>query len=280
MQCPICKSSSDVYKELPEYSSFVCQKCHHIYIGLETIGSLSNLYDYDFYENYMGIGYHDSYKLYFEKDFKKKLELIKNHIPLGSKILEVGCGPGYFSNLLQNEGYKVTGVELNLACKLYANNKGVEFDNFICEDISEEKCTIFDEKFDAVISWATIEHVVDPNDFISVLKKYTKDSGLIFIDTGVTYKAVRVFDYGYTKWLQPPYHLHVFSYQSLLKAGALNNLSPLKFFKWYNSGGLLDKSFRLFKILVKVAMNLTSIFHKRKQGFIAVIGLIIFKKMK
>ena len=43
---------------------------------------------------------------YYVKNFKKKLKK-------GAKILDMGCGPGYFSLELARNGFDVTGVDIS-----------------------------------------------------------------------------------------------------------------------------------------------------------------------
>jgi 2-polyprenyl-3-methyl-5-hydroxy-6-metoxy-1,4-benzoquinol methylase len=277
MKCPICNSKGSVYQNIGQYGSLICNECSHIYVDFKSVESLKSLYDYDFYDKYMQVGYDRAYKLHFRDDFKEKIKLLKKFVKPGSSLLEIGCGPGYFSDLLQKEGYSVTGVELNPACKIYAKKHNIAFDNFICEDISVRNSPLNDSKYDAVISWATIEHVAKPIEFMSTLKRYTKKDGYIFIDTGVTNSIIRSIDSGYSKWLQPPHHLHVFSVDSLVRTGVLNQLSLVVFFKWFNSGGIYDKFVRSLKIAIMLLMKLKLVFSKKNEGFIAVIGLVIFR---
>jgi len=276
MKCPVCNSKGSDYQNIDQYNCLICNECSHIYVDIQNAELLKGLYDYDFYDKYMQVGYDQAYRLHFKEDFRKKVRLLKKYVKPGSSLLEIGCGPGYFSNLLQQAGYSVTGVELNSACKTYAKKHGIAFDNFICEDISVKDSPLNNIKYDAVISWATIEHIAKPIEFMSTLKRYAKKDGYIFIDTGITNNIIRGVDSGYSKWLQPPHHLHVFSVDSLVRVGVLNKLSPVVFYKWFNSNGLIDKVIRLSKIFVRVVLNLA--LHKKKEGFIAVVGLIIFRK--
>jgi cyclopropane fatty-acyl-phospholipid synthase-like methyltransferase len=277
MRCPICNSKGSFYKEIGKFKSLICNECYHIYVDFHNSNLLQSLYDVEFYENYMQVGYDSAFKSFLIDDFNAKIQLIKKYVAVGSSILEVGCGPGYFADMLQKEGYSLTGVELNEACKVYAKKNNIDFDNFICEDISVPDSPLSGVEFDAVISWATIEHVERPINFLSTLKRFTKKNGLILIDTGVTNKITRSIDYGYSKWLQPPHHLHVFSTDSLVRAGTLNQLSIVTFFKWFNSRNIYGKLIRCINIFFKVLSNLTLILSKDKEGFIAVTGLIIFK---
>jgi 2-polyprenyl-3-methyl-5-hydroxy-6-metoxy-1,4-benzoquinol methylase len=284
MICPICRSNTNFYYNVNGYKSYQCINCNHIYVDTNSDFQESELYDVNFYENYMsGIGYHKAFIEQLLPDFKKKIAMIKEYLPVGSKILEVGCGPGYFGEMMQNEGYDSTGVELNEQCRNYAKEHGVHFDNFIIEDISKEDCSIFGKKYDAVISWATIEHVKDVNQYVALLKKYTKENGLIFIDTGITNKITLAIDCGYTNWLAPPYHLHVFSEKSL-KLVMYNKGLDIIYLNHWLEGNFRVKLAKVLVIIKLLAKKMLAIFRGSldgtKPGVIANIGLIICRNSK
>lgn len=44
---------------------------------------------------------------------KTCVEFLKPHLPLGGKVLDVGCGVGLMVNLLDREGYAAEGIELS-----------------------------------------------------------------------------------------------------------------------------------------------------------------------
>lgn len=282
MNCPVCNSKSKIYHNVNGYNSYKCMGCDHIHVNNNDNVEHDELYDTDFYENYMsGLGYHNAYLKHLLPDFNKKISLIKQYLPIGSKVLEVGCGPGYFAEMMQKNGYVTTGVELNEQSKNYAKKHGIEFDNFIIEDISNVNSSIYGNEYDAVISWATIEHVDDVNKYVSLLKKYTKSNGFIFIDTGVTNKFILTVDSGYTNWLFPPYHLHVFSEKSLKLVMQNNGLDIIYFDHWFNNNyeRRIVRLLVIIKILIKQLLsNSFELIFKTRPGRIARIGLIICRK--
>lgn len=103
---------------------------------------------------------------------------IKKHLPdkREIKILDVGCGAGFFAILLAKEGYEVTGIDLTPDmvenAKILASEENV---NCMFLTMDAEKLDFPDETFDVVISrnltW-TLPHVSYAyKEWIRVLKK-------------------------------------------------------------------------------------------------------------
>lgn len=279
--CPICEEYDDqiFYRKVNGYHSNICNKCGHIYVNhLNDINQneINDYYSIDFYDNYMDDGYENAYQKYLKQDFVRKIFLLDKFLSVGSSILEVGSGPGYFASLLANKGYKVTPIELTSGAREYAK-KYKKYDKIFHYDLENKNNPIYGKQFDCVISWATIEHVKHPLKFINLLKSYSKKNGLIFIDTGVTNSFTRNIDSGYSKWLQPPWHLHVFSCNSIINVFKKNDLK-IEFFdnKW-NVKGL--SYFKRFLRIIKLILNfLNKVFKKNKPGIFGIIGLVVAKK--
>ena len=77
----------------------------------------------------------------------------------------------------------------------------------------------------------TVEHVINPVDFIARISLLLKDNGVLFLQTpcqGVLSEA-----YG-EDWrrLIPPDHLHLFSFDTLVKMLNRNNLALTSFVRW------------------------------------------------
>ena len=283
MNCPVCNSDTTAgYCPVNGYDSRRCTSCGHIFVenAVESVGA--ELYGRKFYENYMsGMGYHEAYRKYLLADFRKKISLMRTFLDEDSSVLEVGCGPGYFAEMMESEGYEVTGVELNNGCINYAKEHNISFTNFVCEDISRSDSSISGKQYDSVVSWATIEHVRDVNEYVQLLKRYTVSKGYIFVDTGVVNRLVLAFDSGYTSWLFPPYHLHVFSEGSLKRIMRNNGLDIVYFDHWFNNHYRI-KALRwllLTRLLAKKVCSMRRIMsEKKKPGGLARIGLIVCRK--
>lgn len=104
-------------------------------------------------------------------EIKKQLPQDKN-----LRILDVGCGAGFFSVLLAKEGYQVTGVDLTPDMVENARTLAAE-EKTDCEFLvmDAENLRFADESFDVVISrnltWTLPDVKSDYREWVRVLKK-------------------------------------------------------------------------------------------------------------
>lgn len=117
----------------------------------------------------------------------------------GKKVLDIACGVGYGSRMLRLAGAtSVVGVDVSPETVQYAEQtyqtSGVEF---ICADAEQFK---WNEQFDVVVSFETIEHLRHPIKFLENVHNLLISEGdlVLSLPLGET----RHFD---------PYHLHVFN---------------------------------------------------------------------
>jgi 2-polyprenyl-6-hydroxyphenyl methylase / 3-demethylubiquinone-9 3-methyltransferase len=108
-----------------------------------------------------------------------RLDYIKEFVKPGQVWLDVGCGGGLLSQSIARMGARVVSVDIEPEIEEYAR--------FHDLNISVHKCDIMDfesdEKFDGIICFEFLEHVVDPFSVIEKLGKLSKQVGYIFLST-------------------------------------------------------------------------------------------------
>lgn len=79
----------------------------------------------------------------------------------GLRILDAGCGSGYYSAWLAERGAEVVGVDASEAMIAEAKERYGEAATFLVADLREPLDAFEDESFDLVVSQLTLEHIAD-----------------------------------------------------------------------------------------------------------------------
>lgn len=100
----------------------------------------------------------------------------------GKNVLDVACGEGYGSNILARTAKSVVGADVDEISINHCRAKYVgENLTFIKSDIAS--LPFDDGKFDAIICFETLEHVLDHDRVISELKRVLTPDGFLIIST-------------------------------------------------------------------------------------------------
>ena len=125
------------------------------------------------------------------------------------RVLEVGCGLGYFTYALRRSGYDATGIDFSKAAITRARSAYGNF--FECRSL-ESYVTDSAQRFDAVVLVEVVEHLEDPLSPIRDAVKLLNPGGAIILTT-----PNRSFFSAMTPWSTdlPPVHLWWFSEESI-----------------------------------------------------------------
>jgi 2-polyprenyl-6-hydroxyphenyl methylase/3-demethylubiquinone-9 3-methyltransferase len=141
---------------------------------------------------------------------KVKSPWILERLPLGAKILDVGCGAGFLTNELALHGFKVTGIDASedslRVAKLYDKTKTVHY-----QVADAYKLPFADHSFDVVTALDFLEHVEDPGLAIAEMSRVLKPGGKFFFHTFNRHPLAWLIVIKLVEWLIPktPKHMHV-----------------------------------------------------------------------
>jgi 2-polyprenyl-3-methyl-5-hydroxy-6-metoxy-1,4-benzoquinol methylase len=101
----------------------------------------------------------------------------------GKRILDVGCGNGFWAQKVKSLGADVIGIDgstkgIALAREL---RKGIRFEQMLAIDTVLED--LGEEPFDAVLSVEVVEHVFDPRGFVKACAGALKPGGTLVLTT-------------------------------------------------------------------------------------------------
>ena len=201
----------------------VCRHC-----GLMTVNQrfpseeLKQFYQEDYFKGREYVDYVAD-KPAQQKTLRNHLRVVRRHVRPGGRLLEIGCAYGFFLELIREEYRGSVGVDVSSAGVAHARAQGLQAQEGDLLGLS------FDQLFDGVCLWDTIEHLPNPREVIQRCAKLLKPGGHLFLTTG-DFGAVLPRLQG-LRWRQihPPTHLFYFTRQSLRELCLRVGLEAVRF---------------------------------------------------
>jgi len=153
--------------------------------------------DKDWQKDYPNTGEVTSESLEDNSSLKKMLDLIGD----GKEVVDFGCATGYFSNLLQNKGCTVTGIEINVDAAKVAQKYCQQV---VVADLDFVSITeiLPSQKFDVAVFGDVLEHLRNPWKILAETKEILKEDGYVIASIpNIAHAAIRLsllqgrFDY-------------------------------------------------------------------------------------
>lgn len=121
---------------------------------------------------------------YVRFEDKKRVDFIKaaikDMVPAGASILDVGCGNGIISRAVGAMGYTVTGIDVSPETISNAiSSNTLPNVNFKVVDAGELKPE--PGKYDAIICSEVLEHLQNPSSLLDIIKKSLKNEGILIV---------------------------------------------------------------------------------------------------
>jgi len=92
-----------------------------------------------------------------------------------NKILDFGCGNGYFLEQAKSKGWNVYGMEYDWDANDICKEKGIIMVN--------SNTTLYSEEFDVIYMSEVIEHLPFPVKYLGLLNNFLRPGGIIYITT-------------------------------------------------------------------------------------------------
>jgi len=183
------------------------------------------------------------YRRHIERYQKEKVKKLRTVIPRG-KILDVGCGVGYFVKQALLAGYDAYGIELSRAAVTFGRqhlNLNLFLGNFLTFPFPEGD-------YDAVTLWHTFEHLPEPRLVLRRIHELLKSGGFVLIALpNISSLQAKLFKLHWYH-LDVPRHLFHFSPASLtnlLQRSGFNVLRIDHYSKEHNGAGILGSLMRI-----------------------------------
>ncbi|WP_170977406.1 class I SAM-dependent methyltransferase [Halorussus salinisoli] len=99
----------------------------------------------------------------------------------GKRVLDAGCGSGYYSAWLAERGAEVVGIDASEEMIAEATDRHGDEATFLVADLREPLDAFEDESFDLVVSQLTLEHVEDWRPPMAEFHRVSKPGGRLVV---------------------------------------------------------------------------------------------------
>jgi SAM-dependent methyltransferase len=149
----------------------------------------------------------------FQRD---RLESFERILPANARrLLDVGCGPGFFLKTAKDRGWRVLGIEPSRKAAAHARGLGLE----VVEGFFNAKTAPHLGRFDAVHLNNVLEHVPNPMEVVALARDLLAPGGLLCLNVPNDFtpfqESARAALALPEWWVAPPHHLNYFDFATL-----------------------------------------------------------------
>jgi len=153
---------------------------------------------------------------WFELSQTDRLEIFARLLaPERRRLLDIGCGPGFFLATALKQGWNACGIEPSRQAAAHARGLGAE----VTEGFFGAETAAQLGRFDAINLTNVLEHVPDPAAILELAHGLLDDGGVICVgvpnDFSPLQFAGRAAVGADSWWVAPPHHLNYFDFESL-----------------------------------------------------------------
>lgn len=218
----LLQKSSDAYNQIRfqrAYKAFQKAPVEPAFLDYEKIGMI--LPNYSYVPMYLYD--HESIKKRGEERADSLLKILSKHNQNKHQFLELGCGDGMVSGILQKHGKTCTAIDFfDGGFDDRASGSGVVFHKMDAAEMQFD-----DSQYDFVFSYNAFEHFPKPDKVIAESLRVLKPGGLLYMEFSPLYMS----SYGLHayKSIPIPYCQHLFEESDMEKFIQEHKLDPVNF---------------------------------------------------
>lgn len=170
------------------------------------------------YQNYLPLQPEEitRWQMMMKPVIDKSAGLIESRTRVGrGRLLDIGCGYGFFLQEMQSRGWQVEGIEISGPGRRYVRDKSdIRVHSQPLEDLA-----LPENSFDVVTLFYVIEHVLDPLRLLREVKRVLKPDGFVLLRWPHSTPIVKILGPVSRKLdlYHTPYHLYDFSPKTIEK---------------------------------------------------------------
>lgn len=177
--CDLCAERGDLYGKGRSYDLLACRQCGLIWTNPLEYPSNGDTPGDEYWHEDVYLSNRDAQKKRFRQQLKTYLKKARVEDLKSLKVLEVGCGLGFFLDTCAELGIEAEGCDIVERAIEYANRERKRARVGTLDDYYA------DESFDAVFAFNLIEHLPHPKDFLAQAHRVLKPSGMLILETPI-----------------------------------------------------------------------------------------------
>lgn len=204
--------------EKDNFTVIMCNNCNFTHLfPIPSESELLEMYEKEYYQkvkpNY--ITKDESELNYWNITFDERLELIENYVTDNKRILDIGCGAGFFLLRAKTRGWDVVGIEPSEIPAKYAREKDlIIFQDFFQKINSNEL-----GKFNAIHMKFFLEHSRSPLEILEKCNSILYSNGILVIEVPNDFNPLQIAAQKCLDkqqyWISIPDHVNYFNFKSL-----------------------------------------------------------------
>jgi 2-polyprenyl-3-methyl-5-hydroxy-6-metoxy-1,4-benzoquinol methylase len=208
-RCILCTASSfRVIHRKDEWKYLLCQNCGLVCLHPKpTTQTLTKNY-----EDYLSVQPKEisNWELMIRPVVTRSADLIESRSRTArGKLLDIGCGYGFFLQEMKSRGWQVNGIEISQTGRQYAKSRwGIEVFSEPLENLQFPE-----NSFDVVTLFYVIEHLLEPLSLMKAVNRILKPNGLVLLRWPHSTPIVKLLGSLSRKLdlYHTPYHIYDFS---------------------------------------------------------------------
>jgi len=196
-----------------------CESCGFKHaLPLPDAAAIEEVYREDYYaqEKPTFLAHAGEDQLWGELAQTDRLEILETLLPPDRRrLLDVGCGPGFFLQTALRRGWLAHGIEPSRQAAAHARTLGA----LVTEGFFNDASAASLGRFDAVNLSNVLEHVPDPAQLLQLAHGVLEPGGAICVTVPNEFSPLQIAGRAamgvHDWWVAPPHHLNYFNFDSL-----------------------------------------------------------------
>ena len=179
-ECPMCNSSRIAVEFVKAFKEHRWSLCRCRVCGLHftdprpTPAFLEQCYAGDYHAQLRAEG---ATERAFGTKFQRYKDWLIPHLPVGGRVLDIGCSTGLLVKMLSDQGFRAEGIELNSGSAEW----GRKHYEITIHNEPIEECSFQPGSFDAIILADVLEHTLHPRDYLANAGNFLAPNGVILV---------------------------------------------------------------------------------------------------